>query len=59
MVTVLNVHPAYAQLAYRIGDSYTNIISSLHSALPVVLYLLAQYKESDKIPLRTRGEGAP
>ena len=52
MFTVLNVHPAYAQLAYRIGDSCTNIISPLHSALPVVLGLLAQYKASDKIPLR-------
>lgn len=50
--TVLDVHPAYAQLAYRIGDSCTNIISPLHAALPVVLGLLAQYQASNKIPLR-------
>ncbi|MDP0488396.1 MAG: AbgT family transporter [Fusobacterium sp. JB019] len=52
MFTVLNVHPAYAQLAYRIGDSCTNIISPLHSALPILLGLLAEYQMQGKIPLR-------
>lgn len=50
--TILNVHPAYAQLAYRIGDSCTNIVSPLHSALPVIIGLLAEYQEQGKIPLR-------
>ncbi len=52
MFTVLNVHPAYAQLAFRIGDSCTNIISPLHSALPVIIGLLAEYQAEGKIPLR-------
>lgn len=50
--TILNVHPAYAQLAYRIGDSCTNIISPLHSALPVIIGLLAEYQAEGKIPIR-------
>ncbi len=49
---MLNVHPAYAQLAFRIGDSCTNIISPLHSALPVLIGLLAEYQADGKIPLR-------
>lgn len=52
MFTLLNVNPAYAQLAYRIGDSCTNIVSPLHSALPVIIGLLAEYQAEGKIPLR-------
>ncbi|MDO5726257.1 MAG: AbgT family transporter [Tissierellia bacterium] len=52
MFTVLNVNPAYAQLAFRIGDSCTNIISPLHSALPVIIGLIAEYQEEGKIPFR-------
>lgn len=52
MFTVLNVNPAYAQLAFRIGDSCTNIISPLHSALPVIIGLLTEYHAEGKIPLR-------
>lgn len=50
--TVLNINPAYAQLAFRIGDSCTNIISPLHSALPVLIGLLVEYQAEGKIPLR-------
>lgn len=52
MFTVLNVHPAYAQLAYRIGDSCTNIVSPLHSAIPILLGLIAEYQAEGKIPFR-------
>lgn len=52
MFVMLDVHPAYAQLAYRIGDSCTNICSPLHSALPVIIGLLEEYQAEGKIPLR-------
>ena len=52
MFTLLNVHPAYAQLAFRIGDSCTNICSPLHSALPIIIGLLTEYQAEGKIPLR-------
>ena len=52
MFAVLHVHPAYAQLAYRIGDSCTNICSPLHSALPVIIGLLEEYQAEGLIPLR-------
>jgi aminobenzoyl-glutamate transport protein len=52
MFTMLNVHPAYAQLAYRIGDSATNICSPLQELLPVIIGILTQYQADGKIPLR-------
>lgn len=52
MFTALNVNPAYAQLAFRIGDSCTNIISPLHAAIPVIIAILVEYQEDGKIPLR-------
>lgn len=52
MFAILHVHPAYAQLAYRIGDSCTNICSPLHSALPVIIGLLEEYQSEGLIPLR-------
>ena len=39
--------PALTQVAYRIGDSTTNIISPLSYYLPVMIGLLEQYKPSD------------
>lgn len=49
---LLNINPAYAQLAFRVGDSCTNIISPLHSALPVIIGLMLEYQAEGKIPLR-------
>lgn len=49
MFNILGVSPAYAQLAFRIGDSATNIVSPLQPALPVVLGLLYQYQNEKKI----------
>ena len=39
--------PALTQVAYRIGDSMTNIISPLSYYLPVMIGLLEQYKPND------------
>ena len=39
--------PALTQVAYRIGDSTTNIISPLSYYLPVVIGLLEKYKHND------------
>ena len=39
--------PALTQVAYRIGDSTTNIISPLSYYLPVMIGLLEQYKPND------------
>lgn len=39
--------PALTQVAYRIGDSTTNIISPLSYYLPVMIGLLEQYKPSE------------
>ena len=39
--------PALTQVAYRIGDSTTNIISPLSYYLPVMIGLLEQYKPDD------------
>ncbi len=36
--------PALTQLAYRIGDSSSNIITPLSYYLPVVIGLMEQYK---------------
>lgn len=43
MLALMNVSPAFAQLAFRIGDSATNIISPVRADLPVILALIAQY----------------
>ncbi len=40
---MIGVNPAYAQLAYRLGDSATNIISPLHPAITVILGLMLEY----------------
>jgi len=40
----LGVSPATAQMAYRIGDSTTNIISPVSAYLPFLLGLLEKYR---------------
>lgn len=47
MFSILNLSPALTQLAYRIGDSSTNIISPLSPYLPVIIGLMDQYKKND------------
>ncbi len=43
MLALLDVNPAFAQLAFRIGDSATNIISPIRADIPIILGLFAQY----------------
>ena len=44
----LGVSPATTQMAYRIGDSTTNIISPVSAYLPFLLGLLEKYREQDR-----------
>ncbi|MBM7713369.1 aminobenzoyl-glutamate transport protein [Bacillus thermophilus] len=43
MLTIVNYHPAFIQLAYRIGDSSTNIITPLNVYVPMLLTFMKQY----------------
>lgn len=43
MFSVVGFSPALTQLAYRIGDTSTNIISPLSPYIPVILGLLTQF----------------
>lgn len=56
MLAILDISPAWAQLAYRIGDSSTNIISPLKPEVPIILGLIAEYKAEGKIPKSKDGE---
>ena len=47
MFAVVGFSPALTQMAYRIGDSSTNIISPLSYYLPVVIGLMEQYRPKD------------
>jgi len=47
MFSVVGFSPALTQMAYRIGDSSTNIISPLSYYIPVVIGLLEQYRPKD------------
>ncbi|UCC49385.1 MAG: AbgT family transporter, partial [Gemmatimonadota bacterium] len=44
----LDVSPATTQMAYRIGDSTTNIISPVSAYLPFLLGLLEKYREKGR-----------
>ncbi|WP_286933205.1 AbgT family transporter, partial [Aminobacterium sp. UBA4834] len=44
MFSMVGFSPALTQLAYRIGDSSSNIITPLSYYLPVVIGLMEQYK---------------
>jgi aminobenzoyl-glutamate transport protein len=43
MFMQLGYHPAFVQVAYRIGDSTTNIISPLLSYLPIIITFVHRY----------------
>ena len=56
MFARMGIHPAFTQIAYRIGDSCTNNITPLSSTLPVAIALVEQYwdsKRTDKPGLGT------
>ncbi|MGL4981077.1 MAG: AbgT family transporter, partial [Fusobacteriaceae bacterium] len=44
LFAMLGFSPAMTQVAYRIGDSSSNIISPIAGAVPFILGLLEQYK---------------
>lgn len=51
MLALLGLSPAAAQVAFRIGDSATNIISPVSSSLAVVIGIMEQYKPEDEGPI--------
>jgi aminobenzoyl-glutamate transport protein len=48
MLYMMDVSPAAVQMAYRIGDSTTNIISPVSAYIPVVLGMIAKYKNKNQ-----------
>lgn len=55
MFSMLGLSPALTQLAYRIGDSSTNIVSPVSVYIPAVIGFMEQYKkdENEKIGIGT------
>jgi len=51
MFSMVGFSPALTQVAYRIGDSSTNIISPLSYYIPVVIGLLEQYRREGDAPV--------
>ncbi|UFJ39601.1 AbgT family transporter [Brevibacillus humidisoli] len=45
MFMLLDYHPAFIQLAYRIADSSTNTISPLNPYMPMILMYMQEYKK--------------
>ena len=50
MFAMMGISPAFTQVAYRIGDSATNIISPLSPLLPVIIGIFDQYKRKEDPP---------
>lgn len=48
MFVELGLTPEYTQLAYRIGDSTTNIISPLMSYFPIIVGFASKYAEKEE-----------
>ncbi len=48
MFTQLGLTPEFTQLAYRIGDSTTNIISPLMSYFPIIVAFAAKYAKKNE-----------
>nr|WP_278312328.1 AbgT family transporter [Clostridium tetani] len=51
MFAMLNLSPAVSQVAFRVGDSATNIISPISSSLAVVIGIMEQYNEKKDEPV--------
>lgn len=45
MLMAMNIHPALTQVAYRVGDSSTNIISPLMSYFAMIVVFMQKYEE--------------
>jgi aminobenzoyl-glutamate transport protein len=48
MFYALGLSPAITQMAFRVGDSTTNIISPISAYLPMLLGLLEKYRNKDQ-----------
>lgn len=48
MFYMLGIHPATTQMAYRIGDSTTNIISPVSAYIPVILGMMEKYRSKNQ-----------
>lgn len=53
MMALLDYHPAFTQLLYRIGDSSTNIISPLFPYFPIILGVMYEYESEDEVGVGT------
>lgn len=49
MLMLLDYHPAYVQMAYRIADSSTNVITPLNPYFPIILALMKDYDKRSGI----------
>ena len=49
MLMLLNIDPAYSQLAYRVGDSSTNIITPLMPYFALILAYAQQHSKSSHL----------
>lgn len=48
MFYMIGIHPAATQMAYRIGDSTTNIISPVSAYIPVILGMMEKYRSKNQ-----------
>ncbi len=51
MFSMVGFSPALTQIAYRIGDTTTNIVSPLSYYIPVIIGLLEQYRKEGDEPV--------
>lgn len=49
MFMILGIAPEATQLAYRIGDSISNMITPMLSYVPLILYALQRYKKDSSL----------
>ncbi len=49
MFMLLGISPEATQLAYRVGDSSTNMIAPLLSYIPLILYAMRRYKADSSL----------
>lgn len=53
MLALLDYHPAFTQMLYRIGDSTTNIISPLFPYFPIILGFMYEYESEEETGVGT------
>lgn len=53
MMSLLNYHPSFTQMLYRIGDSTTNVISPLFPYFPIILGMMYEYESEENTGVGT------